>query len=222
MLSYLVLFAIIGYTIYLFVCVFTSVPFLIPMIVFFSFMLILFVLIIFEDCVVKKMTSRYQKAISNKDLDGVLKEKIKFYYSTEIKMKMIEYKAICNSLTGKYNEARDLFEKIPYSFLICNPELALQSIFYLMIISMVEKNDEQIKQLSSLYLKRRNIFKRYYKEKQLPFFDRRINNPNIMIKKAEILSSICDEKKDYDNQLLVLFTNYKDTKLYYDIQQINI
>ncbi len=222
MLSYLVLFAIIGYTIYLFVCVFTSVPFLIPMIVFFSFMLILFVLIIFEDCVVKKMTSRYQKAISNKDLDGVLKEKIKFYYSTEIKMKMIEYKAICNSLTGKYNEARDLFEKIPYSFLICNPELALQSIFYLMIISMVEKNDEQIKQLSSLYLKRRNTFKRYYKEKQLPFFDRRINNPNIMIKKAEILSSICDEKKDYGNQLLVLFTNYKDTKLYYDIQQINI
>ena len=192
------------------------------MIVFFSFMLILFVLIIFEDCVVKKMTSRYQKAISNKDLDGVLKEKIKFYYSTEIKMKMIEYKAICNSLTGKYNEARDLFEKIPYSFLICNPELALQSIFYLMIISMVEKNDEQIKQLSSLYLKRRNTFKRYYKEKQLPFFDRRINNPNIMIKKAEILSSICDEKKDYGNQLLVLFTNYKDTKLYYDIQQINI
>ena len=87
---------------------------------------------------------------------------------------------------------------------------------------MVEKNDEQIKQLSSLYLKRRNTFKRYYKEKQLPFFDRRINNPNIMIKKAEILSSICDEKKDYDHQLLVLFTNYKDTKLYYDIQQINI
>ena len=220
LLSYLVLFTIIGYSIYLIVCVFTGTPFLLPTIVFLSFLLILLILLLLENVVVKKMANRYQVALQNNAFDSILKEKIKFFYSTEIKMKMIEYKAVCNSLTGKYKEAKKLFENIPYSFLICNPELALQSVFYLTLISMIEKDSAQVKKLTMLYLKKKNMFTRYYSEKQLPFLDRRINNPNNMFKKINILTSISSNKNDYKNQILILLKSHKDTKLYNDVQNI--
>lgn len=151
----MILLAIIGFTVYLFVCAFTDIPFLIPTIIFFSSALILLTLFFFEDGVVKKKNNRYEKAISKRDYDSILNEKIRVLYSSEVKMKMIEYKAICNSIIGRYKEAKQLFSKIPYSFFLYNPELTLQSVFYLTLISMIEKDKEKTEVLSRLYLKRK-------------------------------------------------------------------
>lgn len=54
----------------------------------------------------------------------------------------------------------------------------------------------------------------------MPFFDRRINNPDIMLKKIRILTAINNGEKSYKYQLIALFEDHNETVFFNDIRQI--